>query len=339
MYMKRIIYFSLIALLAACSKENSPAQYSEVIVTSTADVAYRSVTVSGYLNVDGSVLNTCQFGILYSTNQNPSKDNGLFANSVELDSKNKFKVTLYFLAANTEYFYKAFVKYESGSYQYGDVMSFRTNGEKIISGAVDLGLPVKWAACNLGASKPEENGDYYQWAGLEDVTSTSIKLDFSICPYHPGSSYNTGWTKYVPLDRSSYWSGSGRPDGKTALDLDDDVAHDKLGGKWRMPTDEEWKVLMETCIWTWISNYEGTGVAGVNVTSRAYPDKYIFLPAAGDRSNDRLEGVGGSGSYWSSSLYTDSPYNAYSVHFLSNEVSRGKNARYYGLSVRPVYEE
>ena len=30
---------------------------------------------------------------------------------------------------------------------------------------VDLGLPsgTKWATCNVGASKPEEYGDYYAW--------------------------------------------------------------------------------------------------------------------------------------------------------------------------------
>ena len=35
--------------------------------------------------------------------------------------------------------------------------------QNIINGheAVDLGLSVKWAACNIGASNPEEYGDYF----------------------------------------------------------------------------------------------------------------------------------------------------------------------------------
>ena len=40
---------------------------------------------------------------------------------------------------------------------------------------VDLGLSVKWATCNLGASKPTECGGYYQWAGTKDVSDTNIK--------------------------------------------------------------------------------------------------------------------------------------------------------------------
>ena len=33
--------------------------------------------------------------------------------------------------------------------------------------AVDLGLSVKWATFNLGASSPEEYGGYYAWAETE----------------------------------------------------------------------------------------------------------------------------------------------------------------------------
>ena len=68
---------------------------------------------------------------------------------------------------------------------------------------VDLGLSVKWASCNLGASKPTEYGGYYQWAGTEDVSDTGIYLDVSNCPYHTGSDKYSGWTKYIT---ESYYS-------------------------------------------------------------------------------------------------------------------------------------
>ena len=55
---------------------------------------------------------------------------------------------------------------------------------------VDLGLSVKWASFNLGASKPTEYGVYYQWAGTTDVSDTGIYLDLSNCPYHYGSDYD-----------------------------------------------------------------------------------------------------------------------------------------------------
>ncbi len=203
--------------------------------------------------------------------------------------------------------------------------------------AVDLGLSVKWAACNLGATSREEYGGYYQWAGTKDVTSTSIYLVMSNCPYHTGSSYSSGWTKYIPSGKSSYWSGSGSPDNKTVLDAEDDVAQVKLGGKWRMPTREEWDELRNTsnCSWTWTSI---NGIDGYKVQSKkpGYTGNWIFLPAAGYRNYDSLSGVGYNGDYWSSSLSADSPNGAYGLYFNSNYVSTPSNNRFFGKSVRPV---
>lgn len=202
---------------------------------------------------------------------------------------------------------------------------------------VDLGLSVKWASCNLGATKPEQYGRYYQWAGLQDVTSTSIDLGWSNCPYHTGSSSSTGWTKYIPSAKSSYWSGSGSPDNKTVLNPEDDVAHVKLGGKWRMPTDAEWTELRDNCTWTWTTL---NGVNGYSVTSKkaGYTSKSIFLPAAGYRSGTNLSGAGSRGYFWSSSLSTGSPSGAYCVYFYPANVVRSSNGRCYGQSVRPVSE-
>lgn len=41
--------------------------------------------------------------------------------------------------------------------------------QNIINGheAVDLGLSVKWATCNIGASNPEEYGDYFAFGETE----------------------------------------------------------------------------------------------------------------------------------------------------------------------------
>ena len=199
--------------------------------------------------------------------------------------------------------------------------------------AVDLGLSVKWASCNLGASKPTEYGGYYQWAGTEDVSDTSIKLDWSNCPYHTGSYYDTGWTKYNT--KSSY----GTVDNKTVLEAMDDAATVVLGGKWRMPTDEEWTELRNTdnCSWTWTTI---DGVNGYKVQSKksGYTDNWIFLPAAGRRYDTYLYDVGSSGGYWSSSLNMDFPDYAWGVSFYSDGVRRNYHDRYYGRSVRPVSE-
>ena len=139
-------------------------------------------------------------------------------------------------------------------------------------------------------------------------------------------------TKYCT---DSVYGYNGFTDGKTVLDPEDDAAHVNLGGKWRMPTDDEWTELRENCTWTWTTQngVDGTLVTGPNGNS-------IFLPAAGYRYDTYpyLSYVGSLGYFWSSSLYTDYPYYAWSVYFFSGTVCRSSGRRYDGQSVRPVSE-
>ena len=209
---------------------------------------------------------------------------------------------------------------------------------------VDLGLSVKWATCNVGASKPEEYGDYFAWGETE--------------PYYNGDSQNpTGWKsgkssgywwssyKYCkggPTTMTKYCNNSsygfiGFTDSKTVLDPEDDVAHVNWGGDWRMPTKAEFDELRNTsnCTWTWTTE---NGVNGYKVVSKksGYEGNYIFLPAAGYRIGTYLYDVGSYGRYWSSSLYTDYPHCAYYLNFDSGRYYTGNNDRRYGHSVRPV---
>ena len=188
---------------------------------------------------------------------------------------------------------------------------------------VDLGLSVKWATCNVGATKPEEYGDYFAWG----ETQPKSNYDWSTYKYCNGS-YNT-LTKYN--NSSSY----GTVDNKTTLDLSDDAARANWGGSWRMPTDAELTELREQCTWTWTTQ---NGVYGYKVTSKksGYTNKSIFLPAAGYRYDSSRYYAGSSGYYWSSSLYTDNPNRAWDVYFSSDSVYRNYNFRSYGFSVRPV---
>ena len=187
---------------------------------------------------------------------------------------------------------------------------------------VDLGLSVKWAACNVGATSPEEYGNYYAW-GETEVKTTYSWATYKWC----NGSYDTQ-TKYCTS--SSY----GTVDNKTQLELADDAARANWGGAWRMPTDAEWTELRDNCTWTWISDYQGTGIAGRIVTG--LNGNSIFLPAAGYRGDDDLYGAGYYGYYWSSSLSAGSPSNAWSVYFRSGNVVRYYSNRCCGLSVRPV---
>ena len=184
---------------------------------------------------------------------------------------------------------------------------------------VDLGLSVKWATCNVGATSPEEYGNYYAWGETEPKTTYSWAT-YKWC----NGSYNTQ-NKYCTS--STY----GTVDNKTVLELADDAARANWGGQWRMPTDEEWTELRENCTWTWTTKngVNGYEVKGTNGNS-------IFLPAAGYRGNDDLYGVGGDGSCWSSSLVTGNPSDACCVNFYSDDVYGSSRSRGYGRSVRPV---
>ena len=193
------------------------------------------------------------------------------------------------------------------------------------SGAVDLGLSVYWGTTNIGASKPEDYGDYYAWG------ETEPKESYSWSTYKFGTSSSGPFFKYNTSD--SY----GTVDNKTVLEPEDDVASVKLGGEWRMPTDAEWTELRTKCTWTWTTNYNGTGVKGQIVT--ATNGNSIFLPAAGYRRDTKLYDAGSYGYYWSSSLNTDKPSIAWYVNFNSGTVRRRDYGyRSYGQSVRPVSE-
>ena len=196
---------------------------------------------------------------------------------------------------------------------------------------VDLGLSVKWATCNVGATKPEEYGDYFAWG------ETEPKTDYSWSTYKWCKGSYTTMTKYC--NKSDY-GNNGFTDTKTTLDLEDDVAHVKWGGSWRMPTKAEQDDLRNKCDWKWYSsgNTEFNGVAGYKVTSNieGYKDRFIFLPAAGSRYVTGLFNVGSFGGYWSSSLRTGYPYYAWSVSFDSSGVIAYYYDRFHGRSVRPV---
>ena len=185
---------------------------------------------------------------------------------------------------------------------------------------VDLGLSVKWATCNVGASKPEEYGDYFAWG----ETEPKEVYDWSTYKWCNGSS--TSLTKYCT--NSSY----GTVDNKTVLESADDAAAVNWGGSWRMPTNAELTELREQCTWTWTTQ---NGVNGYKVTSKSNGNS-IFLPAADCHDDSPLNNAGSLGSYWSSSLATSYPRGACYLGFNSSNVGWYSHNRYNGLPVRPV---
>lgn len=186
--------------------------------------------------------------------------------------------------------------------------------------AVDLGLSVKWATCNVGAKSPEDYGDFFAWG------ETTTKSNYSWDTYKWCKGTDDTMTKYCT--ENDY----GMVDNRTTLTSSDDVATVKWGSKWRMPTKEELEELRNECAWIWTiqSGVKGMKVTGTNGNS-------IFLPAAGYRDGTDLYGCESSGLYWSATL--DEGDNGYTLYFydgLSNWSSL--EHRDDGLSVRPVTE-
>ena len=216
---------------------------------------------------------------------------------------------------------------------------------------VDLGLSVKWATCNVGATKPEEYGDYFEWGETEPYYEAGYAQESPQAHWKDGKTSGYTWTNYKFRTSGDSWSNVkfskyntsssyGPIDNNTTLDLEDDVAHVQWGGTWRMPTKAEQDDLRSKCTWTWYSsgNTEFNGVAGYKVTSKieGYADRFIFLPAAGCRNVTGLNNVGSYGNYWSSSLSTDGPSRAWHIHFGSSGVGTWDDGREAGFSVRPV---
>ena len=171
---------------------------------------------------------------------------------------------------------------------------------------VDLGLSVRWATCNVGASSPSDYGNYYAWG------ETKTK-----------SSYTEGNSKTYNVDMPDI-SGEPKYDAATA----------NWGEGWRMPTDEELEELIDKCDWQWTTQggHNGYKVIGPNGNS-------IFLPAAGWRYGTSLANAGDGGYYWSSTPYGSFTLRAYYLNFFSGRHYVGWFNRYGGRSVRPVSDK
>lgn len=198
---------------------------------------------------------------------------------------------------------------------------------------VDLGLSVKWATCNIGAKNPWECGDYYAWGETE--TKPSDKRDIR---YHSYEKYCWDNYKFGDEDFIAKYTNM---DGKTILDDEDDVASVKLGSPWRMPTEAEFKELIERCAWKWTKWYgmQGYKVVGPN-------GKHIFFPAAGvnfyntsTRLSGRSDFAGaGNGFYWTCDRSSSEIYGRY----MSIDEEHGPEmvgaVRCSGCTVRPVFK-
>ncbi len=210
--------------------------------------------------------------------------------------------------------------------------------------AVDLGLSVKWANMNIGASKPEEYGDYLAWGETSGYKSGKNAFYDATYKYYKSTNGKdkdgfdvvlaSGYTKYVTKSNASSDGYDGFYDDKTVLDPEDDAAVANWGGSWRMPTKDELDELITKCTW---ESKELNGKKGYKVTG---PNgNFIFLPNAGRFNVWSIINVGESGNYFSSSLNSNRSYSsayAYGLSFGRNWCRIDSSFRAEGYNVRAV---
>ena len=281
--------------------------------TEVTDITVRSAKCGGEVTFNGNVSVTAR-GICWSTTQNPTIEDD---KTTDGSGVGIFTSNLSDLESNTTYYVRAYATNEVGT-AYGEEVAFTTlernaNGYEY----VDLGLSVKWATCNVGATTPEEYGYYCAWG------ETTTKSDYT------GSTCPTYGLSISQLQTQGYIDSEGN------LTSQYDAATANWGGTWRMPTYDELNELRKRCTWTWTTQngVNGYKVKGPNGNS-------IFLPAAGFRSWSSLDNAGSDGYYWSSAPYDDDGYSYSCILYFYSGYKYMDNYGYrdFGLSVRPVLE-
>lgn len=196
----------------------------------------------------------------------------------------------------------------------GGIKTFTTSDFTYAAVPVDMGLSVKWASWNLGATAPEEAGAYFAWGETK-----------------PKSSYT--WNNYIiPGEEIHFYK---YPDNPSLLP-EHDAAHLHLGGTWRIPTEEEFKELLQNCVWTWTNVNDINGIEVRSCTT----GNSIFIPAVGSGDHDQIKFWNQYGDYWTSSKgENDSSWAKYCL-IVPKEInggpSIGNSVKYIGMPVRPV---
>lgn len=238
----------------------------------------------------------------------------------------------------TEYGYKVVsisAPFERNSINYG-INAFDHNVDyiaKVIPDAVDLGLSVRWASFNLGATQPEEVGHYYAWGETREKTKftrENYKWYSERQLYDYSQRVNLYYTKYGTIKQNGEW------DRDIKLNVADDAAHHLLGGEWRIPTGAELKELYNGCTW---ESETVNGVDGFRVTSKTNGNS-LFLPFSGYYLGESIY-FSDEIYYWGSSLFMsmgEAEGDPWIIHGSSTSTvwCSDNYGRYIGCPIRPV---
>ena len=217
---------------------------------------------------------------------------------------------------------------------------------------VDLGLSVKWAAWNVGATKPEEYGLYFAWGETQGYNIYRGEGSDSGTTYITDANGNETdkqfkWSdyelcngSYTTLTKYNYQSDYGTVDSASTLESSDDAAS-VTQSTCKMPTKADFEELIANTTSAWTNNYNGSGVSGVIFTStkEGYTDKSIFVPASGFCDDGSLYNASSNGYCWSSSFVESGSRISWHLSFNSGGVNVSNLYRYCGQSVRPVKDK
>ncbi len=277
--------------------------------------------IKGKINGYENLKNTVTYKVYYSKEKFDSPittlSNEIENISVTPDSYGNIETVIKDLLPDTKYYYCIGMEYEDKIY-FGEVKSFMMNicPDGNHPHMINLGLPsgTKWACCNVGATSPNEYGDYYAW-GETEPKNKYTKDNYK---YYLGFLENEDHTQRLDSCKDIGTNISG---------TQYDVAHVKWGGKWCMPTIDEIEELMECCDFKYIE-YNGVGgdiIIGSN-------GNRIFLPFAGYYLNElHYEDL-----YWSSTVKSNVSWYAYGLELMNRFSYRRSIGRVGGLPVRPV---
>ena len=335
-------YFVLIAVVCGMLISCTPDPTLPTVTTNLVEqITDTSAFCTGEIIDDGNADITAK-GFCWSTNQDPTlEDNYTTDITRKSPAVNYFASNIYGLTESTEYYLRAFATNSVGT-AYGENIKFVT--EKATPEEpetpetpedpetpetpedpetpennyefVDLALPsgVKWASYNVGATKPEEYGDYFAWG---EITTKEDYQSSNCATYQKDLGDISGNPEY-------------------------DAAAAQWGGNWRMPKLEDMYELVTQCEWIWdVVN----GVSGFNVVSKENGN-HIFLPASGFRVGiEEVKDKDVFGYYWTSTPYseeieggTNSNTKACYVDFSKSGYMTDWSLRRNGFTIRPVMD-
>lgn len=209
--------------------------------------------------------------------------------------------------------------------------------KKSVFEPVDLGLSVLWSNMNVGASNPVECGNYFCYGVPSGALDPDVSLDMDIHNEENYDDLDDDWEE----DEDYYddWEEDYVYPRQNIINTELDIAHENLGGDWRMPTIEEYKELISKC------SLENCDINGHNVCKVVGPNgNYIYFPAGGSRIDLSIIDMGHSGNYWAGTVdeYENCLYFSFRVSSSKWPItipvhgSLSVSAPEIGMLIRPV---